>query len=94
VSWQLGGLLQWLGQLCAPFPVLSPISLDARPPPLLQDEGLRKLLRKAEGVEGLLSKHPLARSPTLAHRLDVLLQKQVRGMRGRWWLGGGGTPAL
>ncbi|KAI3427412.1 hypothetical protein D9Q98_010327 [Chlorella vulgaris] len=54
------------------LPQLDPVE-DMR----IEDEGLRKLLRKAEGVEGLLSKHPLARSPTLAHRLDVLLQKQA-----------------
>ena len=53
------------------------------PTPPLQDEGLRKLQRKAEGLEGLLAKHPLAASPTLQSRLDTLLQKQVGRVTGR-----------
>ncbi|EFN51100.1 hypothetical protein CHLNCDRAFT_141429 [Chlorella variabilis] len=43
----------------------------------IEDEGLRKLLRKAESVEGLLAKHPLAASPSLQQQLDTLLQKQA-----------------
>ena len=51
--------------------------------PLPQDEALRKLQRKAESLEGLLAKHPLAGSPTLQSRLDTLLQKQVGLLAGR-----------
>ncbi len=48
----------------------------------LQDESLRKLQRKAESIEGLLAKHPLATAPDLQTRLQALLQKQVRGCGG------------
>lgn len=59
------------------------------------------MLRKAESVEGLLAKHPLAASPSLQQQLDTLLQKQVGVIKdrlygcwfmwGRAWLVAAGT---
>lgn len=47
--------------------------------PLLasQDEGLKRLRRKVESLEGLLGGHALAGRPDLAPRLQALLSKQV-----------------
>jgi hypothetical protein len=67
---------------CATQPPATPVHTR----PLPQDEALRKLQRKTEGLEGLLAKHPLAGSPTLHSRLDTLLQKQVGAS---FWLAGG-----
>lgn len=49
----------------------------------LQDEAFRKLQRKAESLEGLLARHPLAGAASLQERLQRLRRKQVG------WGGGG-----
>lgn len=51
--------------------------LDPEDDMKIEDESLRKLQRKAEGIEGLLAKHPLAGAPDLQARLQALLQKQA-----------------
>ena len=50
-----------------------------------QDDRVRKLQRRVEGLEGLLQKHALANSPTIAARLEQLRQKKVRLGRTKKW---------
>ncbi|KAL4426270.1 hypothetical protein ABPG77_009885, partial [Micractinium sp. CCAP 211/92] len=57
------------------FPKGVPL-LDPEEDMKIEDESLRKLQRKAESIEGLLAKHPLATAPDLQTRLQALLQKQ------------------
>ena len=52
--------------------------LDPETDMSVTDSDYRKAQRKSETLEGLLSKHPLAGSPTLAERLTLLRHKQVR----------------
>ncbi|GAB4818279.1 hypothetical protein N2152v2_005325 [Parachlorella kessleri] len=58
------------------FPKGVPV-LDPEEDMKIEDDGFRKLQRKAESVEGLLEKHPLAASPTLRDRLRQLRHKQA-----------------
>lgn len=70
----------WTGFACCAATVeATPVTPAREPCPCPpQDDGLRKLQRQAERLEGLLRQHPLAGAPDLPRRLDLLLQKQVR----------------
>lgn len=65
-----------MGEVERRFPKGVP-QLDPEDDMKIEDEGLRRVQRKVESIEGLLGKHPLAGSATLRARLEALLNKQA-----------------